>query len=336
MGLANLALIKWSLFLSRCIFRVVFVMSGVESIVLEALSEKSIAAFIHGDQSQRKGQSIVSCSEVYALKHNLEANRTCSFSAIVRAEMKASEAYKVTCVLKEHEILNATCTCVASTYSHIKCKHVAALLYTIFIVHTPNLDEPKWISKRRRIVKRYANPGDQIWQHIRGDLNFEIIKKEALGDVERHGGRPLKIWDKPKEKKGKKKPTYCLCNGENKGERMVRCDQCQRWYHMDCLEKVGKAPDVKEGFVCTLSVGCGKEESEKKEDEGGAKEEKKRKEKAKKTKRAKRAMEVEKEPPTKRRKCMGKPGLKDSSERKKEKGREENIYAKTYTPRERK
>jgi hypothetical protein len=306
--------------------------------VLQALSEKSITDFVQGQQLLCKGLSFVAGSQVSVLKHNMEANRACSFSAVVRAEMKASEGYKVTCTLTEHDISNALCTCIASTYSHIKCKHIAALLYAIFIVYTPNLPEPKWITSRKRIVKRYAEPGDKIWERIRGDLTFETIKKEAVGDVERHRGRPLKIWDKPREKKGKKKPTYCLCNGENKGEAMVKCDECQRWYHMDCLEKVGRAPELKGGFVCNLSAGCGKEESEKKEEAESAKKEKEGTEREGNVKKRVRDTSVEEDhqPTKKRRKMDRPPEKKELNENKKEKLRVQNMYAKTYTPRERK
>jgi hypothetical protein len=82
-------------------------------VVLQALSEKSITDFVQGQQLLCKELSFAAGSQVSVLKHNMEANRACSFSAVVRAEMKASEGYKVACTLTEHEISNALCNCIA-------------------------------------------------------------------------------------------------------------------------------------------------------------------------------------------------------------------------------
>jgi hypothetical protein len=166
----------------------------------------------------------VSSAHVTKLKHEEIENGGFSFSAVVRAEMKSLEAYFTTCCLSLQGIMKANCTCNAWTYSHVKCKHVAALFFAIMVVYTPNLPEPQWISSRKNKIKRFK-PGGTIWKEIRGDLNFLTIKEEAVGEIERHNGKPLHVWYKPKEKKGRKKPTYCICNGQRNPNSRSLCYQ---------------------------------------------------------------------------------------------------------------
>ena len=50
---------------------------------------------------------------------------------------------------------------------------------------------------------------------------------------------------------------------------MIQCDDCKRWYHLECLERIGKSPEKEKQFICKLFVGCknnGKEEKDKEKD----------------------------------------------------------------------
>lgn len=257
------------IFCQVAVFLVRFRMATSSLVVSKALSEERIASFIKGEQSLRKGKSLVAGSFVRKLELKREEEGRHVFGAVVQAEMRVLQAYIVEAALSETGIFDAKCVCDACTYQHVKCKHIAALLYAILIVFSPNYPEPSWIANRKNKVRRYASPGSAIWKAIRGDLSFEKIKEEAVSEVEKHNGKSIHVLCEPNPKKGRKRPTYCICQGENNGELMIQCDDCKRWYHLECLERIGKSPEKEKQFICKLFVGCknnGKEEKGKEKD----------------------------------------------------------------------
>mmetsp|Transcript_2783 Transcript_2783/g.6962 ORF Transcript_2783/g.6962 Transcript_2783/m.6962 type:complete len:193 (-) Transcript_2783:51-629(-) len=46
-------------------------------------------------------------------------------------------------------------------------------------------------------------------------------------------------------------PVYCVCEMPyNPDHFMVECDECQEWYHPDCLKLSKKQVDAIQGFTC--------------------------------------------------------------------------------------
>lgn len=113
-------------------------------------------------QAFEKGQSMISSSQVRGLKA-FNTVEGCFVEAYIEPEYHSSDnlVYRTTAILgtqPPHTAIRSTsCVCIASNRTTGKCKHEAALLLTLFILHRFEAEfsknPPLWARRSRRTLK---------------------------------------------------------------------------------------------------------------------------------------------------------------------------------------
>ena len=132
-------------------------------------SEQTIENYVTGKQNFRKGRLLVACGDVWDIK--LVTIIQCDpplahFAGFCHAEMTANMFYLVQVFFSKTGIVWSLCVCTARVNRHDKCKHISALLHALFLLKNHLNTPPKWITQRRRKVKRFAHPGWKIHTEI--------------------------------------------------------------------------------------------------------------------------------------------------------------------------
>ncbi|TFY74439.1 hypothetical protein EWM64_g9573 [Hericium alpestre] len=63
-------------------------------------------------------------------------------------------------------------------------------------------------------------------------------------------GTAARAGPKEKKTKGKEKPRYCLCKGDDDGTPMVFCCLCENWYHFRCVDLTEEEAENIQLYVC--------------------------------------------------------------------------------------
>ena len=135
-------------------------------------SEDSVALFVSGSQNFRKGKDIIACGDVRKLQFLQETPNQWDIyeKGFVHAEKTANKNYLVRTSLTPSGILSSSCPCQGGRNTHNKCKHVAALLLSLFLLTNHLNSPPKWITNRKKKLARFSCPPDwPLYQKIRFD-----------------------------------------------------------------------------------------------------------------------------------------------------------------------
>lgn len=294
------------------------------------LLEEEIESYIGGKQNFRKGQKIVACGDVQKVSFSTISSENYCCSAFVHAEMISNMNYLVRVFLSTSSILQSECVCKAGKNRHNKCKHVAAVLLSLFCLQNHKSDPPNWITTRRQYVTRFADPGTDLYKQIRGGLTYtEILNRFSL-EVERHNGKLPKLQRHPcLPKFQKKKPK-----GDPPQRLELACDVIDPEHELHSSQKKisEPIPPGRSGSLSGVSAGvkCDSREDheESGKEKGGKNGEKKEKKKEVKRKRSITQEEESFYRPTKRNRSPVEypPELAGASESKREEYRLKRLY----------
>ena len=153
-------------------------------------SEDSVALFMSGSQNFRKEKDIIACGDVRKLQFLQETLNQWDYEGFVHAEKTANKNYLVQTSLTPSGILSSFCPCQGGQNTHNKCKHVVALLLSLFLLTNHLNSLSKWITNQKKKLAHFSCPLDwPLYQKIRFDLNWDGIKKGFFEDIPRHNNK---------------------------------------------------------------------------------------------------------------------------------------------------
>ena len=151
---------------------------------ISIFSLDSIDKFIGGKQNFRKGLRLVSCGDVHQLKR-VDQN----WQGVVHAEKTANLNYIVSCSFSMNEVSSSRCTCKAKRNIHNKCKHVSALLCSLFSLRNHYTQQPKWAIRKSLWHCRHADPSSQLYKVAKVGLKWKDVIDGFFSTPPRHNGK---------------------------------------------------------------------------------------------------------------------------------------------------
>jgi hypothetical protein len=212
---------------------------------------------------------MVACCNAMGIKVSSIGGDIYSFTGLVHEEKGANCWYTVHATLSPLSIDHTECVCAASLNLHNKCKHIAALLLSLYLLQsvpqsTPKKELPKWIRDRKRKVSHFGKPGDTIYEKVKGWIEYEDVLK-GFSKVPSYGdnGKKARVITERRKKKERVRVVICICKGK-KGPKKGRisCQSCKAEYHINCLSKLRRGVPVDGRFFCLLSAHCKVPENE--------------------------------------------------------------------------
>ena len=175
-------------------------------VVPDAFSEDTILLYVMGKQNFNRAKAMIACGDVYDFHFFESEAGQWDYKAFVHAEMVANKNYLIRVSLAHSSILTTKCVCKAFKNKHNKCKHVVALLLTLFLFAKCPNSPPKWITnQRRKLVPMKCPPDWAIYKKIKFDLDWDGIKQGFFKKVPKHNDKALVLITSPEVKKRKKK-----------------------------------------------------------------------------------------------------------------------------------
>ena len=255
----------------------------------DMFSEEIIEAYVDGAQNFKKGKALVACGDVHHLRMVQGSGEEWVYTAFVHAEMTANKNYLLKATLCVSGIRATECVCHAARNEHNRCKHVAAILLSLFLLHQHLNTPPKWITNRKRKVARMiGEDGWKINEKIKATLDWEGVKKGFEVPPPRHNGKAAVLITKQEVSKAEKRRQKEVKRKEKEKEKREKEKEKEKVKEgkegggegkgmKEGKEKEGKGEEEKEGGEEGKEKG--KEKEKEKEQEG---EEEKGKEKEKK------------------------------------------------------
>ncbi len=108
-----------------------------------SLSEERIKEYISGSQNFWKVSLMVACCNAMGIKVSSIGGDIYSFTGLVHEEKGANCWYTVHATLSPLSIDHTECVCAASLNLHNKCKHIAALLLSLYLLQSVPQSTPK-------------------------------------------------------------------------------------------------------------------------------------------------------------------------------------------------
>ena len=138
----------------------------------DAFSEDTILLYVVGKQNFNRAKAMIACGDVHDLHFSESEAGQWDYEAFVHAEMVVNKNYLICVSLARSSILTTKCVYKAFKNKHNKCKHVAALLLTLFLLAKCPNSPLKWITNRRRKLAPMKCPPDwAIYKKIKFDLD---------------------------------------------------------------------------------------------------------------------------------------------------------------------
>ena len=142
---------KWfllldKLFLFFCFYlRMMFVPA-----VPDAFSEDTILLYIVGKQNFNRVKVMIVCGDVHDFHFSESKAGQWNYKTFVHVEMVINKNYLICVSLACSSILTIKCVCKTFKNKHNKCKHVVALLLTLFLLAKCPNSPLKWITNQKR------------------------------------------------------------------------------------------------------------------------------------------------------------------------------------------
>jgi hypothetical protein len=149
------------------------------------LSFESIQEYMNADQGFRVAKKLLSDGDVRGLVLEDEEKNSISVSAFVHAHMNNTTWYNVTLKLSHQSVIESGCACQAGILTHMRCKHVGALLCAVLALKEfSNQDvEPKEF--RRSNMKRFEGAKESVRKAVGADLTWDRILQEITTDPDK-------------------------------------------------------------------------------------------------------------------------------------------------------
>jgi hypothetical protein len=189
---------------------------GVSFFLFLSLRRKD--CFIYWRKSKfLKRKSLVACGDVRNIKFEILPTGNLHFFGYVHVEMSANKNYFVTVDLSKETFLTCSCVCPARSNLHNKCKHVAALLLSLYLLHNCVSSPPKWILQRQQNVQRLGLPGSIIYKKVKGGLTYQDLLAGFSFLIDRHNNKTPQLLNIPPKPKEKKRQLYYIYKSINDG-----------------------------------------------------------------------------------------------------------------------
>ena len=145
--------------------------------VPDAFFEDTILLYVVGKQNFNRAKVMIACGDVHDFHFSESEAGQWDYEAFVHVEMVTNKNYLIHVSLACSSILTTKCVCKAFKNKHNKCKHVAALLLTLFLLAKCPNSPPKWITNRRKKLAPMKYPPNwAIYKKIKFDLDWDGIK----------------------------------------------------------------------------------------------------------------------------------------------------------------
>ena len=171
---------------------------------LDFLNEDLISGYVKSPQAFRVGKKLHACGDVTKVERDGVWE-----TMFVHAEMSANKNYLVKVQIEEGKIVASECKCKARNYDHAQCKHVAAALLALMLLHYHAHDQPppKFITSRQKGIARWVgkDPTKQVFKDFKAHLDWNGIVAGYYGAVPIHNGKKPKLVTVPELSKREKK-----------------------------------------------------------------------------------------------------------------------------------
>jgi hypothetical protein len=145
--------------------------------------------------------------------------------------------------------------------THLKCKHIAALLRALIVMRDKPTVQPKELrlacarahayfltparactsfSRRKGVGRRFKLKTTQTYKRVNPEQTWtEVVDGFIAPLSETYNGKKRKVHTASSvaADKAKKEKKWCVCKGPEEG-LMVECKSCKSWFHEDCLFKM--------------------------------------------------------------------------------------------------
>jgi hypothetical protein len=202
-----------------------------------------VEEFVSGKQNYNKGLSSSVGAEVFNISFSNDV-----FCGVVHSEKTGNKHYQMTVTLGS--TWKSSCTCKANTNKHNKCKHVAALLSSLYHLKNHCSSPPKAFVQR---MKAMASVGvSPVLGDVCGkSITWDQVLLQYTSPPPSHNNKPAIIISEPVKRKKRRGKVYCLCKGK-KEKGMVKCSKCSDFFHLSCLSKFSISVGKKKDFICPL------------------------------------------------------------------------------------